>query len=619
MTQQNRTIASLLEFHADNRPAHPAITAPNYLPLTYAKLYEQVAKNVDALREAGLCNRDRVAVVLPNGADMATTFLSVASFTACAPLNPGYQRQEYEFYLKDLQAKALILQAGVDSPARVAAEENGIKIIELTPCSENVAGVFTLNVSSASKEGTAEFSGLNDVGLILHTSGTTSKPKLVPLTQANLMRSANNVLTALELKSQDRCLNIMPLFHIHGLIGSLLSTISSGGTVICTSGLDTSQLLQWFEIHKPTWYSAVPTLHQAILREVRSSEQISSFKSLRFIRSSSSSLPPTLMNELELTFGIPIIEAYGMTEATHQITSNPTTKGAQKLGSVGLASGPQVGIMDHSGALLPSEQIGEIVIKGENVTSGYENNPAANKTSFTSGWFRTGDQGKIDCEGYLYITGRLKEIINRGGEKISPREIDEALMTHPDIEQAVAFAVPHETLGEDIAAAIVLREGAILSERQVRVFAFDNLIDFKVPSQVLILKAIPKGPTGKLQRIGLAEKIASHFQKDYVAPRNEVEELIAEIVAAVLVIDRVSVHANFFSLGGDSLRATQVMSRLRQAFMIELPIVVTLFRSPTIEELAEVIERSLDSEVLGELLDEIDSISDEEAQKILGS
>jgi len=210
---------------------------------------------------------------------------------------------------------------------------------------------------------------------------------------------------------------------------------------------------------------------------------------------------------MEETFNAPVIESYGMTEAAHQMASNPLPPKERKAGSVGIAAGPEISIMDEAGALLPSGAIGEVVIRGQNVTSGYQNNPEANASAFTNSWFRTGDQGTIDEKGYLRLTGRLKEIINRGGEKISPREVDEILLDHPAVAQAVTFAMPHEKLGEEVAAALVLKEGETSTEKEIREFAGQRLADFKVPRRVIFLDEIPKGPTGKLQRIGLAEKL----------------------------------------------------------------------------------------------------------------
>ena len=329
----------------------------------------------------------------------------------------------------------------------------------------------------------------------------------MPLSQRNVCTSAGNVRTTLHLTAQDRGLNVMPLFHIHGLIAGLLAPLSAGAEVFCTPGFDALHFFRWMEEAQPTWYTAVPTMHQTIL--ARSSKQAAVIRAnpLRFIRSSSSALPPQVIAELEATFSAPVVESYGMTEAAHQMASNLLPPGVRKPGTVGVAAGPEVAIMDLDGALLPPGGVGEIVIRGANVTSGYQNNAKANAEAFTNGWFRTGDQGVLDSDGYLSITGRLKEIINRGGEKISPREVDDVLMDHPAVRQVVTFAVPHDKLGEDVAAAVVLREGASATEKELREFAGTRLAPFKVPRTVLFLDEIPKGATGKLQRIGLAQKL----------------------------------------------------------------------------------------------------------------
>jgi acyl-CoA synthetase (AMP-forming)/AMP-acid ligase II len=345
------------------------------------------------------------------------------------------------------------------------------------------------------------------VALVLHTSGTTSRPKQVPLTQRNVCASAHNIRATLELSPADGCLNIMPLFHIHGLMAALLASLAAGARVYCTPGFNALRFYAWLDAAEPSWYTAVPTMHQAILARADRNRASLARARLRFIRSSSASLPPQVLKELESTFGVPVIEAYGMTEAAHQMCSNPLAPRPRKPGSVGPAAGPEVAILDPSGCVLPSGQIGEIAIRGANVTPGYFNNPAANAAAYTDGWFRTGDQGSIDADGYVQISGRIKEIINRGGEKVSPLEVDAVLMDHPAVQQVCTFALPHERLGEEVAAAVVLREGAELTERELRDFAASRLADFKLPRKVVFCAEIPKGATGKIQRIGLAAKL----------------------------------------------------------------------------------------------------------------
>jgi acyl-CoA synthetase (AMP-forming)/AMP-acid ligase II len=299
----------------------------------------------------------------------------------------------------------------------------------------------------------------------------------------------------------------MPLFHIHGLIAGVTAPLSAGGSVYCTPGFNALKFFSWMEDSKPSWYTAVPTMHQTILARASNNKAVIAAHPLRFIRSSSSAMPTQVIREIEAVFSAPLVESYGMTEAAHQMAANPLPPRQRKPGSVGIAAGPEVAIMDEAGRLLAPGETGEVVIRGDNVTPGYENNPKANAEAFTHGWFRTGDQGVMDTDGYLTITGRLKEIINRGGEKVSPREVDEVLMDHPAVAQVVTFAIAHDKLGEEVGAAVVLREGASLTERELRDFASKRLADFKVPRKVLFLDEIPKGATGKLQRIGLAQKL----------------------------------------------------------------------------------------------------------------
>jgi oxalate---CoA ligase len=499
----DRTLKDLLASGRDDAVAIAAHEAP---PLTYAGLRALIERTCGTLNDLGIGLGDRVAIVLPNGPEMAAAFLCVASAATSAPLNPAYKQDEFEFYLEDLKAKALILEAGSESPALRAAEKLGVALLTLTPERQVGAGAFEL---SGSPLGAAIRPGPvkpDDVALILHTSGTTSRPKIVPLHHANIWTSARNIAASLELSADDRALNVMPLFHIHGLIAGLSAPLSRGGAVFCTPGFNALKFFADMEEAEPTWYTAVPTMHQTILTRAGRHKEIIARHPLRFVRSSSSSLPPTVIGELEAAFKCPVIEAYGMTEATHQMASNPLN-GVRKPGSVGVPAGPEIAIMDEAGLLMSPGETGEVVIRGENVTAAYENNPKANGEAFVDGWFRTGDQGVIDADGYLTLTGRLKEIINRGGEKISPREVDEALMDHPAVLQAVAFAVPHPMLGEDVGAAVVLREGLSATEQELGAFLSERLAAYKTPRKILFLAEIPKGATGKLQRIGLAQKL----------------------------------------------------------------------------------------------------------------
>jgi acyl-CoA synthetase (AMP-forming)/AMP-acid ligase II len=508
LSSSQSTIHALLQVGQDEAIA---VSGLDRSALTYGGLRQHIVETVQALNDFGIGRNDRVAIVLPNGPEMVTAFVSIACCATTAPLNPAYTKDEFDFYLSDLGAKALVVEKGSDSPAVAAARARDIRILELCIEANEPVGTFSLQPGDAGANGQPVNDGLaapDDIALVLHTSGTTSRPKIVPLSQANVCASAANIQATLRLEASDVCLNVMPLFHIHGLMAAVLATLGKGASVFAAPGFDALKFFSRLDQAHPTWYTAVPTMHQAILTRAKRNQEIVDRARLRFIRSSSSSLPPQVLAELEETFDVPVVEAYAMTEASHQMTCNQLPPGLRKPGTVGCAAGPDVAIMNESEPnLLETGETGEVVIRGDNVTSGYENNPTANDECFVGGWFRTGDQGVMDEDGYLTITGRLKEIINRGGEKISPREVDDVLMDHAAVQQCVTFAMPHKLLGEEVAAAVVLREGEDADEKDIRSFAGERLATFKVPRKIIILDEIPKGATGKLQRIGLAEKL----------------------------------------------------------------------------------------------------------------
>ena len=499
---------TVLDLLQSGEPEAPALGGERRGSLTFADMRALCRKTAASLAAHGIGRGDRIAIVLRNGPEMATAFVAMASCATTAPLNPAYRAEEFRFYLSDLRADALIIERDMDSPARQVAAELSLPIIELSGASGGPAGAFALSGDGRAAAPDTSAPGPDDIALILHTSGTTSRPKIVPLTQRNICTSALNIAQTLQLAPADRCLNIMPLFHIHGLIGAVLSSLAAGASVWCAPGFNALRFFSWMAEAAPTWYSAVPTMHQAVLSRAARNRDTVDATGLRFIRSSSASLPPQVMAALEEMFACPVIESYGMTEASHQMASNPLPPGVRKSGTVGTAAGPEIAVLDGANRPVPPAAVGEVCIRGANVTKGYEANPEANTEAFAGGWFHTGDLGLLDADGYLTITGRIKEVINRGGEKISPREVDEVLLDHPAVGQAVTFALPHDKLGEEVVAAIVPDGEDGVDERALRDFAAERLADFKVPRRIIVLEEIPKGATGKVQRIGLHEKLA---------------------------------------------------------------------------------------------------------------
>jgi acyl-CoA synthetase (AMP-forming)/AMP-acid ligase II/thioesterase domain-containing protein/acyl carrier protein len=578
-------------------PAAVALLAPGRAPLTYARLYAEISKHADMLRAIGISTEDRVALLLPNGPEAALSFLAIAAIAACAPLNPVCTAHELDAALSRLKPKLLIAAPDVDNEKHAIAAKHGIGVVTATPDFSREAGVFKLSpvaIATGVKEVPPQ---RNDIALLLPTSGTTSEPKLVGLTREHLCRSAENIARALRLTSEDRCLNIMPLFHVHGIVAAVLASLHTGGSVVCSSGFRGRDFFQWLEEFQPSWYTAVPTMHAAIVASTAQHDHVLKRHSLRFIRSCSAPLPSLVLRELEQRFGVPAVEAYGMTEAAHQIACNPLPPGIRKLGSVGVPAGTEIAIFDEVCRPLRKDCEGEIVIRGGSVISCYVGGPAFNQQSFTDGWFHTGDIGSIDHDGYLFIKGRAKEFINRGGFKVSPYEIEQVLLGHPSVAEAVVFPIQEPRLGEEVAAAVVLRDAKAATTTEIRDFASQQLSYFKVPRRLVFLDEIPKGPTGKPQRIGLATKLG------LVAPREEhrentavrqsrtpLEDAFATIWARIIGTERVGLDDNFFEIGGDSLAAMELIAAIQQVTGRRLTI-AALFEAPTIRLLAAFVER----------------------------
>jgi acyl-CoA synthetase (AMP-forming)/AMP-acid ligase II len=469
---------------------------------SYADLSRQLDSLCEDLRKSGLEKGDRIAMALPNGLEMIGSFLAASTVGTAAPLNPAYTLDEFKFYLEDTDARALIVPADGGQAARTAAGDCHIAIIE---ASLDRDGQVRFSFPDTPANGNRE-QHPPEAALILHTSGTTSRPKRVPLAHANLLTSARNVAQTYQLTASDVSMCVMPLFHVHGLVASTLATFATGGTVAVPAKFNPLSFWSTVRENIATWYSAVPTIHQVLLSRAKGARP-SGAEQLRFIRSCSASLAPQLMSEMEATFGAPVLEAYGMTEAAHQMASNPLPPFPRKPGSVGRGTAVEIAILDEAGSLLPTGATGEVSIKGANVFSGYEGNPQANAESFSNSWFRTGDQGTLDAEGYLTLVGRIKELINRGGEKISPREVDEALLQHPAVAEACCFGVPDRVYGEGVAAAVVLKETT--TEKDLIAHCRSSLSDFKCPTTIYIMDSIPRTATGKIQRRNVAAAITT--------------------------------------------------------------------------------------------------------------
>lgn len=497
MVSDTNTLSSLLQ---PSSRTDTAVIAPDIGTWSYEDLNSEISRLAGILAANGVEPGVPVSIVLINGYEFVATFLAAAHAGAiAAPLNPAYTTDEFTFYMEDAGARIAILPSG-SHPAREAAVQLGIKTIdaELDALLTQPRMKLSSNGSELTSTVDAPSPGDSDIALFLHTSGTTSRPKGVPLRHLNLMKSVNNIKDTYALTPGDTSLIVMPLFHVHGLIGACLSTLNSGGTVVVPPRFSAGAFWQQQANSGSTWYSAVPTIHQILL--TRADDDAAPHESFRFIRSCSAALAPTVFDALEDRFGAPVLEAYGMTEASHQMSSSPLPPRARIPGTVGTATGVEVAILadENSGDLASTGERGEVVIKGENVMWGYHNNEEANADAFVNGWFRTGDQGLLDGDGYLTLTGRLKELINRGGEKISPLEVDATLLEHPAVAEAVCFAAPDQHYGEAVQAAVVLSSDC--EETEIQDFCRERLADFKVPDVIYFADELPRTATGKIQR-----------------------------------------------------------------------------------------------------------------------
>ena len=495
------TLANILDNHPKDELC---VVIPNGTKTTYGQFHDEVERVAEILSASGVKKGRTVSIVLPNGIEFMIVFLAVTrSGAIAAPLNSAYTKDEFKFYMEDTESQLVIIQD--DAKIAIdAANELNIEIASVK-LNSNEKLEIQKNGTNLTESKTVDEPSENDIALFLHTSGTTSRPKGVPLTHKNLITSLNNISKTYLLNGDDTALVVMPLFHVHGLIGVALSSLFSGGTIVIPERFSASTFWHDRLEHNATWFSAVPTIHQILL--MRANDDNAPSKSFRLIRSCSSALAPSVFDQLENRFGAPVLEAYGMTEASHQMTSNMLPPGSRSPGTVGIGTGVDVAIMDESGNLLSYGQTGEVVIKGANVTKGYHNNPDANLEAFSNGWFRTGDQGQLSVKDVLTLTGRLKELINRGGEKISPLEVDAALIQHPLISEAVSFGIADEKYGEIVQAAVVL--SGEVSESEIQAYCTKHIADFKIPSKIFVVEELPRTATGKIQRRNVAAKFSN--------------------------------------------------------------------------------------------------------------
>jgi acyl-CoA synthetase (AMP-forming)/AMP-acid ligase II len=469
---------------------HPALVVPESgASLSYAALQRALDRAGGRLAALGVAEGDRVALVAANGPALVVAFLALAARgAAAAPLNPALGVAELTAELDDLRA-SLLFHDGSVTAATAAAEVNvPVGVIGLEDA--------LLHIDGRAGDPAEPVGDSGALALLLHTSGTTSKPKTVPIRQRNLVASTGAVARTYELTGEDVTICVMPLFHVHGLVATVLATLATGGTVVLPRFRPSAF---WDDVaqHGATWYTAVPTIHSRLLTRALELPAPPEHR-LRFVRSCSAPLPTAAWQRYEEAIGVPLVEAYGMTEAAHQMASNPLPPGQRRPGTVGQATGTEIAVLDDDWQQVAAGEKGEVAARGPSIVDQYLDNPAATAASFQDGWFRTGDVGTLSVDGYLTLVGRLKELINRAGEKISPYEVEDVLLTHPAVAEAAAYPVPDEKYGEQVGVVVVLKGEA--TPRELAAHCADRLAAFKRPARVTILPEIPKGATGKIQR-----------------------------------------------------------------------------------------------------------------------
>ena len=572
------TLLELIEEAARVRRSSPAILAPDRPPLAYEALLRQVEHTGASLAALGLGRGQRIGLALPNGPEMAVAILSTMGWATCAPLNPASDEASCRALLEQMRVDALVVAEGAEPPAARAARALGVIIVRLAFEPDQPAGVFSLFSNAARKPIARRRPRLDDVALLLTTSGTTARPKIVPVTHRIQVRGFAARVPLMGLTTADRCLCIVPLFTASAIKRSLGPALSAGASIVCTPGFDAEHFFAWVAAFHPTYYTGPPTVQQAILEAYE--RRAKPPHSLRVVFSGSAPLSVSLQDRLENALGVPVLQGYAMSEAGC-IAHDPLPPAGRKPGSVGLPAGGEVRVLGKDYEFLSAGEVGEIVVRGGETFAGYEDDPEANRLAFHDGWFRTGDLGYLDQDDFVYITGRVKEVINRGALKVSPGAVDAALLQHPQVQEVATFGIPHPTLTEDVLAAVVPRDPQAVGEQELRDFALQRLAAFMVPSRIVFVSELPKTPLGKVRRRELAERFGGARRCEFLAPRDAHEEVVARLYSELLGCERVGALDNFFDLGGDSLRGAQLVLRANLALGCSLP-AESLFRRPTV-------------------------------------
>ncbi|MDM0001918.1 non-ribosomal peptide synthetase [Variovorax sp. J22P240] len=607
------TLAQLLARHAGLRPAAIALLAPGAQPVSYAQLFAMAQSARPWLASRGLAPAARVAVLMPSGLGLAISCVVIACGAVCIPLHAGLAELELLNLLGDARADAVMGLPGDPLPVTLA-QKLGLATLAFD------MQQWLEGPSRGAPDVDAPWPDSTDTAFVLFTSGTTGKPKRVPLGQRQVVCSAHHIAQHLDLSSEDRALCVMPAYHSHGLIGGLLAPLAAGSSVVCAPAFDAAEFPRWIRDFRPTWYTASPTIHHAVVEQLTHDHAAPPAHGFRLIRTASSMLPAELQRRMEDLWGVPVIQTYGMTETATQLASNPLPPGVRKAGSVGRPVGAELRVIDDEGHALSVGQTGSVIARGPAVFAGYEDAPETNAEAFLHGWFLTGDLGWFDHDGYLFLAGRSREMINRGGEKISPFEVEQALMRLPGVAQAVAYPVAHPTLGENVHAAIVRSPDSAADGPFLRSSLFGVIADFKIPACIHVIDRIPQGAGGKVQRRNLEHQVAALLAAvPSDVPLTPLQSQIAALFARVLDQPRVAFDANFLAIGGDSLSAARLVLEVNETWGVDLP-ASALLAHPTVTTFTAELQAAIEeADALSTSFEsELGALSDDEVAHLLG-
>jgi acyl-CoA synthetase (AMP-forming)/AMP-acid ligase II/thioesterase domain-containing protein len=611
-----------LSFWASDAPDRPALIVPDQPSVSFGQLWLALGDVRALLQTSGIPAEAVVAVAVPDAACGLIGLLGAASYCVCAPMNPDLVESEFESGLKELKATALIVSSG-DGKLTATAHKLGLLLIQASRDEHR----FNWQVCSPARHASRSSPELPPgTGILLQTSATTGRRKIVPLTHGNLHAMVENSRTSLRLTPHDRLLLMARLFHIQGLL-SAWAQLRAGGAVILPPEYSPAGFERWMSVEAPTWYAGGPTLHRTILQNL-ATFPLAQPGSLRFVRSGGTLLPPELRSALESALKVPVLDVYGLTEVG-AVASTPLTAAPHEspLGEghvIGPTVGPEIAILGEDGTFVPSGTEGQIVVRGPNVMPGYLDDVDANRDAFHDGWFLTGDLGRLDAQARLHVTGRIKEIINRGGQKVIPDEVDAALASHPAIREIAAFSVKHPSLGEEVACAVVLREGFHLEREEFRAYAAGKLSHYKIPRSIHVVEAIPRGATGKPQRLALSDRFSKStasispaaeeplsqtkrsqpghavppVKQDHKHTPIDLTESLADLWRNLLGLETVGVDDDFFALGGDSLSATAMLGRVASLLNLQGKLPSSeFFRLPTLRNLSAVAATAMAGQV----------------------